>query len=670
MDSMPVVFDISSDEECWGERRGGGEDGGVVGGGGDDVSWISELLEKFDREEDNSDDVVVVGEVVLNPRTRSKSSDDDCVVLDGNPDKPDVIENNVDDDSDDLQIVGQKGQWLSSGISAASFASYSKIACRDYPHPRHLCAKFPFTSTPHERQCHQCHCYVCDSLAPCVYWGNGTSSNDHCHATDKVESWKLLRCIFKDGEKAPLPMGLPQTTQVPPLALMQPDSLAQNQDFSPTTIPSCSTSADFGIPNQQSLYGLSRSKFHSHLVSQKLPSTRNNIIRRDRRHNLGNLGPQVINSHANFKRTGSGSGSAGDALTTNRSGYHLSNNNHVAQNSRNPSPMAASYDENPTRWQDFPNRMTSDSNVYQAPSLQNTGRVLMNSVPSQPQVSSPPNIGSSFVNSVSSLQATSQPNMGSNFVNSVPPQQPVSPQPNMGSNFVNSVPQPLVSPQPNMGSNFVNSVPQLLLSPQPNMGSNFINSVPQPLVSPQPNMGCSFVHPVPSQAQVYSQVGFQQGNGAQIALDSTFSDVNTSWVGSTGQSNQLSLADNSEIQSVRPTYHPPLVTEFDPQIPISTNPSSPDFQFENWVLENQPVSGDLENSVPSGLNVYSPEHIPLDAGGRWFVGDTILVSGISLTRMDMTDDGDRESICRCLRSTQNSVCFFSRSSPNQYQNKR
>ncbi|KAL7172669.1 hypothetical protein ACSBR2_032197 [Camellia fascicularis] len=615
MDSMPVVFDISSDEECWGERRGGGEDGGVVGGG-DDVSWISELLEKFDREEDNSDDVVVVGEVVLNPKTRSKSSDDDCVVLDGNPDKPDVIENNADDDSDDLQIVGQKGQ----------------IACRDYPHPRHLCAKFPFTSTPHERQCHQCHCYVCDSLAPCVYWGNGTSSNDHCHATDKVESWKLLRCIFKDGEKAPLPMGLPQTTQVPPLTLMQPDSLAQNQDFSPTTIPACSTSADFGIPNQQSLYGLSRNKFHSHLVSQKLPSTRNNIIRRDRRHNLGNLGPQVINSHANFKRTGSGS--AGDALMTNRSGYHLPNNNHVAQNSRNPSPMAASYDENPTRWQDFPSRMTSDSNVYQAPSLQNTGSVLMNSVPSQPQVLSPPNIGSSFVNSVPSqpqvlsppnigssfvnsvpsLQATSQPNMGSNFVNSVPPQQLVSPQPNMGSNFVNSVPQRLVSPQPNMGSNFVNSVPQLLVSPQPNMGSNFINSVPQPLVSPQPNMGCSFVHPVPSQAQVYSQVGFQQGNGAQIALDSTFSDVNTSWVGSIGQSNQLSLADNSQIQSVRPTYHPPLVTEFDPQIPISTNPSSPDFQFVDWVLENQPVSGDLENSVPSGLNVYSPEHAPLDAG--------------------------------------------------------
>lgn len=43
----------------------------------------------------------------------------------------------------------------------------------------------------------QCHCYVCDSPAPCSYWGNGNSDRDHCHSTDKEERWKSLRKIFK-----------------------------------------------------------------------------------------------------------------------------------------------------------------------------------------------------------------------------------------------------------------------------------------------------------------------------------------------------------------------------------------------------------------------------------------------------------------------------------------
>jgi len=39
----------------------------------------------------------------------------------------------------------------------------------------------------------QCHCYVCDSPAPCLKWGDGLSTTDHCHATDKSEIWKTLR---------------------------------------------------------------------------------------------------------------------------------------------------------------------------------------------------------------------------------------------------------------------------------------------------------------------------------------------------------------------------------------------------------------------------------------------------------------------------------------------
>jgi len=43
----------------------------------------------------------------------------------------------------------------------------------------------------------QCHCYVCDAPAPCKYWGNSMSANDHCHATDKEPKWKLMRQVFR-----------------------------------------------------------------------------------------------------------------------------------------------------------------------------------------------------------------------------------------------------------------------------------------------------------------------------------------------------------------------------------------------------------------------------------------------------------------------------------------
>ncbi|KAL6978754.1 hypothetical protein U1Q18_020420 [Sarracenia purpurea var. burkii] len=584
MDSRPLVLDVSSDEEGWGETRGGGVD--------DDYDWISELLDEVETEEDESDDVVVVGEFMLNPKQTWKFSsvaakpsakdlDDDCVVLDGDPDKLDLMENNAAGDSDDLLIVGEKGQ----------------IACRDYPHPRHLCATFPFTSTPHERHCHQCHCYVCDSLAPCVDWGNGTYSNDHCHATDKDELWKLQRRNFKQGDKAPLPvsklpdnspsMRPPQTNQFPALVLQQPNSLAQNQILRPTTIRACSTSTNFGVPNipnhvrsQQPVHVLSRNKFHPQLVSQHLLSARNNIVQRDRRHDFGKFGSQVINSRTIFKRAGS----VGAALATNRSGYGSFNNNFATQYSRNPSHVVTSNDKNSTGWQGISSRSMSHSSAYRTPSQQDTGSSFGNSLPCQPRVSFHLNTGNVFVNSVPS--------------------------------------QPQVSSQPNLGSSFVNPVPSLQASFHPNMGCNFENSVPsQPQVSLEPNMGSSFLNSEPLQNQVYShpipaannrQDGTQLGNETQSALDPSFSDFNPSWGADPGQNNQQSFATNSQIESEGPTYHPPLVPEFDPQIPLNTIPGALDFEIHNWMLENQSVLGALDVSEPSRLNAYPPEPAPVD----------------------------------------------------------
>ncbi|CAL5432539.1 unnamed protein product [Camellia sinensis] len=560
MESTHVVLDISSDEDY-------------------DYDWISEFLD----DADDSDEVVVVSEVVANHKQRSSKSssvaaakpkdlDDDCVVLEGDPDKPVAIEieNNTEGDSDDLSIVGEKGQ----------------IACRDYPHARHLCAKFPFTSSLHERHCPQCHCYVCDSLAPCVNWGNGTSRIDHCHATDKDEFWKFQRQSFKQGNKAPLPVPkFPDTS----LSIRPPPTITQlqpkNQISRSATIRACSMPTSFGVPNitdqgrsQQSVYV--RNKFHPDLVSRQLLSTRNNIIRRDRR--FGNSGPPYINSHTIFKRA---AGSTRVALATNRTRYGSSDNNYATQFSRNPSPVAASNDNNPTRWRDLSSGMISDSEAYQNLSQQNTGSSLENSVPSQPLLSS-------------------HPNMGSVFLNSVPSGPRLSSQPNIGCSFVDSVPSPQVSSQPSMGSNFENPLSC------------------QPQVSSRPNMGSSFVYPVPSQPQVYSsqpipaandgQYGFQQVNETQSAVDPSFSDFDSSWVAPTGCQSNQPLADNSLFQIPGPTYHhPPLVTGFDPQIPVNTNPGLPDFQFD-WMLENQSFSGALEVPVPSGCNVYSPETAPVD----------------------------------------------------------
>ncbi|VAI13738.1 unnamed protein product [Triticum turgidum subsp. durum] len=114
------------------------------------------------------------------------TDDDDCVVLDGDPDGAVAVVGRKgaagnDVSSDELQIVAEKGQ----------------VACRDFPHSRHLCSNLPFGTTSHEKHCTMCYCFVCDVRAPCDYWGTGLSIDDHCHATDKETRWKTLRLAFK-----------------------------------------------------------------------------------------------------------------------------------------------------------------------------------------------------------------------------------------------------------------------------------------------------------------------------------------------------------------------------------------------------------------------------------------------------------------------------------------
>lgn len=152
----------------------------------------------------------------------------------------------------------------------------------------------------------QCHCYVCDSIAPCVQWGNGISSIDHCHATDKDEYWKAQRNVAKTSHKA-LPFaskaGSIPTNQVPSLPgnpLMHNPGLPTRQSGSipSTRIPYCvmpvrTQEAGCNPSNKSQSYAVSR-----HLLRQ----------------NVGHAGTQFISQCVPFKTPGT----FGGTLTTDR----------------------------------------------------------------------------------------------------------------------------------------------------------------------------------------------------------------------------------------------------------------------------------------------------------------------------------------------------------------
>nr|XP_043608985.1 uncharacterized protein LOC122580903 isoform X2 [Erigeron canadensis] len=217
MDPKKVVVDIISD---------------------DDHKWLTTLLKDVDDDVYKDDDkvIMVVNEnkkyVVKNLKVKlevkdclfvddTKDIDDgECVVLGNDPNENLEVKNDggeckkggVDEDEDeDIVIISEKGQ----------------VACRDYPHSRHLCVNFPFSTTPNQSHCKQCYCYVCDSLAPCVYWGNGSATTDHCHATDKDSIWRLARENARNDSKGIQPVEQPLRVDPQRLApaIVQPQKL-------------------------------------------------------------------------------------------------------------------------------------------------------------------------------------------------------------------------------------------------------------------------------------------------------------------------------------------------------------------------------------------------------------------------------------------------------------
>ncbi|KAF8007239.1 hypothetical protein BT93_K1285 [Corymbia citriodora subsp. variegata] len=361
-----VVLDISSDEEGLVSDVPGG------GGGDDSYDWITGLLDP--------NEVVLVKEVSAKSKSNKlvmDDDDDDCVVLDGDPEKAvSVPDDAADGGSDDLLIVGEKGQ----------------VACRDYPHPRHDCVIFPFSSSLHENHCNLCHCYVCDSPAPCAYW----TDVGHCHANDKQEKWKVRRKNFMHGKTTPMPvssflpdpvsMVLPQPPQaLPPIKTLPPtNSIPQNLVSGPRIFQPCSspTRSSFSSNIQKSRRShpghVSRSRFQPLSSSEQLHRVPH-VIQKDIGHRDSYLGPPLVSPIMPHKRTET----VGNSLAVSRAACGPNNANYMPNLQPSTTSIHNSIvNRNHIRRQNIPSSLNPVSSTNLSSSSPNLTGVSSNMMPS------------------------------------------------------------------------------------------------------------------------------------------------------------------------------------------------------------------------------------------------------------------------------------------------
>jgi len=279
--------------------------------------------------------------------------------------------------------------------------SQTSTLCSQYLHSAILISVF------HDMQC---HCYVCDSLAPCVHWGTGVSTIDHCHATDKQETWKNQRKIYRTGKDAPVPvsklpdvtvpMALPLANHVGSLDIVPHNQslthnpMLQNQVSRIHTIRSCSSST-MGTPDiirnrrsRQPGCVLGRNRLLSRTVSQQALGVRTDV-QRDRHPNA--LGQRFVSSSTMYKRLGP----VAHALGTNHPTHVPSNMNYAPASgyARNGAPLAASK-ENPSSLHYVLPNANFESHTYQCSPQPNMGSVIVNTVPSRSEVGSQPTLQS------------------------------------------------------------------------------------------------------------------------------------------------------------------------------------------------------------------------------------------------------------------------------------
>ncbi|KAL1546638.1 hypothetical protein AAHA92_23209 [Salvia divinorum] len=631
----PIVLDISSDEETvFGDATKGFGEFGYK----EDGEWLSKLLvEVGGNIGDDSDDVVFVGELFPNTTKKSRSDsvkldidDDDCMILDGDPDNPVVVVNNKadGDDSDDLEIVGEKGE----------------VACRDFPHPRHLCAKYHFASNRHEVHCGQCHCYVCDVLAPCLHWGTGFNSADHCHASDKEQFWKSERKRVKKSDKPVANRSTItacvesyfQSIQVPGCTPSQPNSLPQNQGVKPGTIRPCVQSSNVSMPNAMNrvrsqppgcvasrynpLSPLASVRSHSRprspytvtprvapmnksqpVGSQNPQSSYRPVFKRN-----GLIGTSTNNKHADRPQL------SGDPTLSKRRALQA-----AVTNVRRS--QAAGLSSHPNTDARHANYSPSDPqmNLQRLPNYSPTFTLHQSQTPSQPSVS-----GTSLGSPLLKPYTCTEPSAG-NISKSAGPEP-----------YITSVPDNLVPSQTvdschsDAGNTFLD---QLHSRSTISSCSGVVNDFAQPQKQSHPTPPLAY-----GQNDVQHQHLTQSGMGSSPADFGFFCDssvnhgnmqiytengapAETSQVQNT-QGDQTSITtlsvDNSPQQNAEVAAYTSPINGADCQFPESGESGSFDFHLldSSWMFENQSFTGAVEAAASPNWNVYSPEPAFADTG--------------------------------------------------------
>ncbi|KAF1002625.1 hypothetical protein AG4045_030248, partial [Apium graveolens] len=465
MDPEAVIFDLSSDEDVgWGQNLGDGDD---------DCDRVENCKWIQDYFNDDSDDVVVVREFLI--------LDIDATIVDVS-----------------LLFDGFKSMTLLHAISGILFISI-RI----------------------------CHCYVCDSPAPCLQWGTGISFSDHCHATGKLEFWNQKRDSLKKRRQTDfsVPKFPCTSTRTNPVQKNQSRASTPRTNYhipgaqvpmsAPNfkyTIPHISDtgpegSTNFTVairhnPSSDPKASINPSVHNNNLqpalTSLQIHNVGNNVLARDRRHTVGSLGPRVNVPTPVFKRRGS----SGVALASIQRNDYL-NKAQGYKYMRNAASVAAPGNST---------TVISTENNTESYNRQSSPQLYMQTVPLNCSASQP------------RLQRhlSSQPSAAILSIYPVHTQPLLSSQLNEGNVLLNPTSQPQIpSQQAYVGGTVLkpnSSQPQL--SSQPIKSHGFGNRVySAPSVYSQPNLA----------SDGYLNV-FQQQNQTSNFEDTSFPDFDLDWV--------------------------------------------------------------------------------------------------------------------------------------------
>uniref|UniRef100_A0ACD5UBI6 Uncharacterized protein n=1 Tax=Avena sativa TaxID=4498 RepID=A0ACD5UBI6_AVESA len=118
----------------------------------------------------------------------------------------------------------------------------------------------------------QCYCFVCDAPAPCIYWGTGVWTDDHCHGTDKEMRWKILRQAIKCGPLPASPLDQHQSVLYPAMEPHRQQDI-QRQVSTPQSDPSFLSGQTVGAPRASPLTRDGRGGDNAHTARATRPHT-------------------------------------------------------------------------------------------------------------------------------------------------------------------------------------------------------------------------------------------------------------------------------------------------------------------------------------------------------------------------------------------------------------